>query len=1084
MSSSHDNTPINESPAEEGDGNHSLLSNINESSVVAGDSVVSTGRDVDAQPARNTTSTSSKPDDCSEPSNLCPTNYQRRGSSRENGEDEEDDGARETKEESNVKEQEKQPNAMSSIEEVIRRVYREESALEEVRQEERHERWLGRVSDELRKQRVEVDVRFRDVESRFQELSQMMGGLQQQVDGVVEKVPVIVEQQVCECFDQHMGNQGPSLIEERTVRDLPKLHVREEQGTTRGERPKLRGAAEEHEPLDATTPEAMEVARRKGMLEITDDDQEAAAREGMRIALWKDDQRGVWTETGVRKDDVVCTMQLTPLSVTSRVAYEVVDCDGVVHDGQAKKGLAKFLNYSCEPNGRRVVWTMNGQHWVGYQALENVPPKSWLTVSHGRTLGENEEPTACMCGSSKCRGMIQLTEGENEQQQTQPPQQQPMREPEWQEVVSQRQRREARKRGQLNSPTCSSSSLEKRVGRISLQQLRGGKLERRSSGVTTRKKPRVSEGEHDHRERRENTSGEEAWSSSEGDEERRLSAQENRARSRRSTRGGEYDSNHPSSRKSILRKSRISFGADTVLKSGLFASATPFKGHRGAGAGAGGGGDDSSSSSSESSSGGGSSNRSYSSHHHSSSNSSSGSDSSVSTGKRSRKRGGRKRSKRSKRRKRGGQSGAGQRLAKVNIQGLPRWSGNEEEQTAHEWLASYEGHIRAMGYTGGQAVDVAGLLYDLTTVQQWHQQQVGKLDEAGVVDDARRWRRYRRAFVNEYTRRESVRDRVSERFRHLKRREGESLVDYRERYVKLCTELERQYAPLRPTPNWARDSLKQFINGLSYEQNTAMLMMRPKTVDEAMTHLWKLETARESAVERQDVPLKQGVRASRGRGATVAAMSECEGVDEGSSGAGANDLLGVMGQLVAEMAHMRVANQRGRERSWSGGRGGGSGGGGGNGGGSSWGGGQGRSPSRVGHGSGSGGGSNTGDTNAGNKTWGAARCYRCKKEGHMIRDCPEPPGPRKCERCNDPGHWEHQCSYVYESLHCSYCDKTGHVEGACKKRQRDGVPEKYPRTNGGGHPGGSGGGAGAPPGGGGGGGQSQGGAAQPPSQDC
>ena len=68
MSSSHVNTPINKSPADEEDGNPPLLSNLNESSAVADDSRGDTSGAVDAQPSGDDNdSISSDPGGCSGP---------------------------------------------------------------------------------------------------------------------------------------------------------------------------------------------------------------------------------------------------------------------------------------------------------------------------------------------------------------------------------------------------------------------------------------------------------------------------------------------------------------------------------------------------------------------------------------------------------------------------------------------------------------------------------------------------------------------------------------------------------------------------------------------------------------------------------------------------------------------------------------------------------------------------------------------------------------------------------------------------------------------------------------------------------
>ena len=66
MSSSHNNKPESKGPADEGDGNSLLLSNINESSAVADDSGSEVNEVADAQPSGEVNSISSNPGNRSE----------------------------------------------------------------------------------------------------------------------------------------------------------------------------------------------------------------------------------------------------------------------------------------------------------------------------------------------------------------------------------------------------------------------------------------------------------------------------------------------------------------------------------------------------------------------------------------------------------------------------------------------------------------------------------------------------------------------------------------------------------------------------------------------------------------------------------------------------------------------------------------------------------------------------------------------------------------------------------------------------------------------------------------------------------
>lgn len=62
-------------------------------------------------------------------------------------------------------------------------------------------------------------------------------------------------------------------------------------------------------------------------------------------------------------------------------------------------------------------------------------------------------------------------------------------------------------------------------------------------------------------------------------------------------------------------------------------------------------------------------------------------------------------------------------------------------------------------------------------------------------------------------------------------------------------------------------------------------------------------------------------------------------------------------------------------------------------------------------------------------------CYRCKKIGHISRNCSQSEGERPCFICKKVGHWANQCPQKQEnSRPCFICKELGHWANRCPQR--------------------------------------------------
>ncbi|XP_065205528.1 histone-lysine N-methyltransferase ash1-like [Planococcus citri] len=79
---------------------------------------------------------------------------------------------------------------------------------------------------------------------------------------------------------------------------------------------------------------------------------------------------------------------------------------GLLIDGHRMGGFGRFVNHSCEPNCEMQKWSVNGLFRMVLFALRNIEAGEELTYDYNFALFNPAEGQPCLCGSTKCRGVI------------------------------------------------------------------------------------------------------------------------------------------------------------------------------------------------------------------------------------------------------------------------------------------------------------------------------------------------------------------------------------------------------------------------------------------------------------------------------------------------------------------------------------------------------------------------------------------------------------------------------------------------------------------------------------------------------
>jgi SET domain-containing protein len=126
------------------------------------------------------------------------------------------------------------------------------------------------------------------------------------------------------------------------------------------------------------------------------------------VSRSKIDSDGCHTTAAIKKGAVI--VEYTGPRITIKEADALYDdhprtylfglTDGKhVIDGE---GVAAFINHSCDPNCEADE--VKGRVWI--IAARNIQPGEELTYDYNLYDGELDDPSACFCGTSNCRGSM------------------------------------------------------------------------------------------------------------------------------------------------------------------------------------------------------------------------------------------------------------------------------------------------------------------------------------------------------------------------------------------------------------------------------------------------------------------------------------------------------------------------------------------------------------------------------------------------------------------------------------------------------------------------------------------------------
>jgi serine/threonine protein kinase len=102
-----------------------------------------------------------------------------------------------------------------------------------------------------------------------------------------------------------------------------------------------------------------------------------------------------------------------------RMLYIMALDNGVYLDARKKGGLARYINHSCDPNCKVERWKVRGILRAAVVTLRDLKAGEELTFDYQWERKRGRATTKCHCGSTKCRGTLELAKSLEEQRQQQ-----------------------------------------------------------------------------------------------------------------------------------------------------------------------------------------------------------------------------------------------------------------------------------------------------------------------------------------------------------------------------------------------------------------------------------------------------------------------------------------------------------------------------------------------------------------------------------------------------------------------------------------------------------------------------------------